>query len=690
MRRIILSFGIYLFTGVAVFSQNEALPCGHVQATDALRAKYPWLHELEMSHQEMEQDAETEGVERNVRIIPVVVHILHNYGNENISDAQVHDAIRIMNEDFQRRQPDSANIAQAFKNIFGNPNFEFRLARKDPNGNCTSGITRTVSTHTFNAGEEAKSIAPTWPRNRYMNVWVVQKLENGAGGYTYTPGTAQWIPEADGIILVNRQFGSIGTSMGGALARRTLSHEAGHWFNLQHTWGGSNTPGLASNCNSDDGVSDTPNTQGVGNQSCNLTQNTCNSLDNIQNIMDYSSCPIMFTNGQSTRMNTAANSNTAQRANLWSAGNLTFTGTADGFTDTLCAPIVDFHTPLRIVCVGSSLTFTDLSYNGTVASWNWTFTNLTDGSTVLNSTDQNPVMQFTVPGVYSVSLTATNNQGSSSRTKASYVRVYPAEAQVSANGFIEDFEGDVDGMGWFAVNDNSNGWQISTSASVSGSRSMVVRNFLSGTNPETHNLITPSFDLTQVTNPKLVFKYAYAKRSAENDDRLRVYVSNNCGGSWIQLSPPISNANLVTAPPVANSSFVPNASQWAEREFNISSTFANSTNVRFRFEFSSDGGNNLYLDDVNIPGAVGFVEESLTDLDWEMFPNPADDFVDFRFAFPVSSSDILEVYDAAGRLVTTHSLSENFRMDVSAFRAGIYLVKVRNNSFMGVKKLIIR
>ena len=33
-------------------------------------------------------------------IIPMVVHIIHNYGSENISDAQVVDAIRILNEDF--------------------------------------------------------------------------------------------------------------------------------------------------------------------------------------------------------------------------------------------------------------------------------------------------------------------------------------------------------------------------------------------------------------------------------------------------------------------------------------------------------------------------------------------------------------------------------------------------------------
>ena len=690
MHKRVLQLGVALLASVCVKAQSEVLPCGHTQATEALYARYPWLNGLDIVTDEVVEDNSGDGSERAVKIIPVVVHILHNYGPENISDAQVHDAIRIINEDFQKRQPDSGSIASAFKPIVGKPNFEFRLARKDPSGNCTNGITRTVSTHTFNAGEDAKSIAPTWPRNRYMNVWVVQKLENGAGGYTYTPGTAQWLPQTDGIILVNRQFGGIGTSTGGALARRTLTHEAGHWFNLQHTWGSSNTPGLASNCSTDDGVSDTPNTQGVGNQSCNTSQNTCSSLDNVQNIMDYSSCPIMFTNGQATRIVNAANSNTAQRSNLWTSGNLTFTGTADGFSDTLCAPVADFNTSTRIVCVGTPVPFTDLSYNAAVTSWSWTFNNITDGVTQLTSADQNPSMQFTVPGIYSVTLSATNGQGSASRTKAGYVRVYPAGAQITANGFVEDFEGAVEAGGWFAVNDSPNGWQINLNASVSGAKSMMVKNYLSGANSEVHDLYTPSFDLTQVANPKLVFKYAYAKRATENDDRLRVYASTNCGTSWAQLSPPITNSNLVTAPVQSGGSFVPLASQWATKEFTLSSTFANSPNVRFRFEFTSDGGNNLYLEDVNIPGAAGFSDEISAESGFEMFPNPTDDFVDFVFAHSPEASDYLELLDAAGRLVIKQNLSQQMRLDVSTMSAGVYFVKIAHGSHLGIKKLIIR
>src|SRR5688572_3389739 len=83
--------------------------------------------------------------ERAVKIIPTVVHIIHNYGPENVSDARVADAIRWLNEDFMGTSPDLSGVIVPFQDDIGNPQFEFRLATLDPNGNCTNGITRTAS-----------------------------------------------------------------------------------------------------------------------------------------------------------------------------------------------------------------------------------------------------------------------------------------------------------------------------------------------------------------------------------------------------------------------------------------------------------------------------------------------------------------------------------------------------------------
>ena len=95
-------------------------------------------------------------------------------------------------------------------------------------------------------------------------------------------------------------------------------------MNLRHLWGNSNSPGDAENCEMDDNVTDTPLTSGW--TSCNLDGETCGSLDNVQNYMEYSYCGRMFTEGQRTRMRAAMNSNTAQRNQLWTPENLENTG----------------------------------------------------------------------------------------------------------------------------------------------------------------------------------------------------------------------------------------------------------------------------------------------------------------------------------------------------------------------------
>ena len=224
-------------------------------------------------------------------IIPVVFHVIHDYGTENISDAQILDQMRILNEDFRKLNADTASIVSQFVGIADDSEIEFRLANIDPNGNCTNGIDRIASMETY-VGDDGSKLN-SWPRNRYLNVWVVRTISSGAAGYAYLPGGAP-TAAVDGIIILSTYVGSIGT--GNPTTARALTHEIGHFLNLQHTWGSTNNPNVA--CGND-GVSDTPVTKGW--TSCNLTSNaicTANVQENVQNFMDYSYCYRMFTAGQ--------------------------------------------------------------------------------------------------------------------------------------------------------------------------------------------------------------------------------------------------------------------------------------------------------------------------------------------------------------------------------------------------------
>lgn len=90
------------------------------------------------------------------------------------------------------------------------------------------------------------------------------------------------------------------------------------------------------------------------------------------------------------------------------------------------APVANFSgTPLSLPA-GNTVTFTDLSTNSPT-SWSWNITPFSGTQysyqNGTSSNSQNPVVLFNTPGVYTVSLTASNATGSDSETKNNYITV---------------------------------------------------------------------------------------------------------------------------------------------------------------------------------------------------------------------------------------------------------------------------
>ncbi len=80
--------------------------------------------------------------------IPVVVHIVFNTSQENISDAVVQAQIDKLNEDYRRLNADAATTRAIFQPVATDTRIEFYLATEDPDGNPSTGITRTQTDQT--------------------------------------------------------------------------------------------------------------------------------------------------------------------------------------------------------------------------------------------------------------------------------------------------------------------------------------------------------------------------------------------------------------------------------------------------------------------------------------------------------------------------------------------------------------
>jgi len=267
--------------------------------------------------------------------IPTVFHIIHQNGEENISDAQVLSCVQAMNEDFSDTNPNRGNLIGAFQGLEGNTQVVFALPSKAPDGSPTTGIERHYDDAYVNGDNVAMKQAYGWPRDMYLNIYVVKSASGGnSSGFAYLPAdVADW-PDYDGIVASHWAVGTTGTAIPSHY--RLVSHEAGHWANLYHVWGDTARQGTNRACQQDDYVADTPNCVGFwggdpdgGVDGCYTDHTSCSSLDMIQNHMDYSFCPIVFTIGQADRMRAALNANVSSRNNLWSANNLAATGLGD-------------------------------------------------------------------------------------------------------------------------------------------------------------------------------------------------------------------------------------------------------------------------------------------------------------------------------------------------------------------------
>lgn len=669
-------------------------PCSTDDANKKMETLYP--NEVRNAKEQLEIEtsefSQRKSVSSVIYTIPVVFHILHTYGSENISDAQVEDAITVLNRDYNKQNADTANIVAAFQGIAANVGIVFKLAKLDPQGNCTNGIDRIYSPLTNIGDDDAK--LNVWPRNKYLNIWVVKNISSGAAGYSMYPSSVQGAngAQVDGVMILSNYVGSIGTS--NASHSRSLTHEVGHWLNLAHCWGNSNSPGAASNCSTDDNVSDTPNT--IGWTSCNLNGASCGSaLDNVQNYMEYSYCSNMFTNGQKTRLLAALNSSTASRSSLWSNSNLTATGVN---TTVVCAPAADFFTLTPQVCVNSSINFVENTNLAPATGWSWTF----PGGTPASSTDQFPSVQYATPGTYSVSLTVTNANGSSSVTKNSYINVLPSTADITVPSFVEGFENlTINASSNWAINnvDGGSAWAITSNAAYTGTKSMKLTN-INNTPGSIDEFITPSIDLTQFVNPKLTYRISYASLTGTpgvdyQSNAMQVLSSVDCGKTW-GIRKSYTEATMSTTAD-QNAAFTPTAqSQWRLDVVSLA-LFSTYTNIQFKFRFEAGEGNNIYIDDINIDHTTSLSELEILNDNFRIYPNPADNDAVVYFTTETNAPVSVKVYDVLGKEVYFNNLGElnagnhNLILNKTLLNSsGVYFVQLTINDQVLSKKFILK
>ncbi len=270
IKKTLLTLSLAGFCGVTAMAQSTS-PCGTDDVYRRLSGLYPEIAErnealnkeiaAKLSKTDFSVFAKTtEDDGTTVYHVPLVFHVIHDYGSEYVTDLSIQNSVKRINEMFNKMNADTSGVIPPFKGFIdnsstryiGNARIQWHLATIDPDGNPTNGITRRRSYLTKSGGDLSKY--DQWPSSSYMNIWLISSFSSRTGSsvlaYAYKPATGDYIPYFDGVISKANGFDQW----------NTLSHELGHELNLDHTWGGTNEPGVG--CGGDDEVDDTPPTEG--------------------------------------------------------------------------------------------------------------------------------------------------------------------------------------------------------------------------------------------------------------------------------------------------------------------------------------------------------------------------------------------------------------------------------------------
>ena len=535
MKRLLVL--IIIFLTFQCFSQERCSTNDHI---DILNSKYPQFLEARKNVNNQTKN----WVQNNLNsksstiiTIPVVVHVVWNTNQENITDQQVFSQIDVLNADFRRTNIDAIMTPNVWSNIAADTEIEFCLATVDPNGAFTSGITRTqtsqtsFSIQTDNMKSSSSGGIDPWDQDDYLNIWVCD-LSGGILGYATPPSTFN-NPD-DGVVIGYRYFGTLGTVQAPYNKGRTATHEVGHWLNLDHVWGN------GGNCGSDN-VNDTP-TQEEENYSCPAFPHNANSCgtsnsagDMFMNYMDYTNdaCMNLFTIGQKTRMTAAINQ---YRPNL--------------LNHNLCSntPPVPSWNCLNGNCIdplNGNGTYSDINNclaacfcaAGTPPLYENFQSGLPNWSIINNDADD--------------TWEITNSAGFNSNSS-----IYINNAEYSTNGEYDDF-------------------------------------ILPTLDLTSYSSIYLTFDYAYSlwTNPS---------SNPNWSDTLQIYISEDCGNTWQNIWEK-AGLNLVTTSPTYNSfSWTPNNNNdWSSENIDLSN-YTNQDDIAIKFRNVNQYENNLFIDNINL------------------------------------------------------------------------------------------
>ena len=645
-------------------------------------------------------------IQNEVLTIPVVFHIIHRGEpvgqGRNLSAERIEQQLATLNADFRRTNSDASETPAAFLPVASDTQIEFVLARRDPSGLPTSGITRTQgSQEIYRFSEDATLKSEIyWPAEDYMNVYVAD-LSGFLGWASFPFSNLAGIDEindnrlTDGVALDYSYVGINPDASEFPSLGRTGTHEVGHFLGLKHVWGDGG-------CNADDFCTDTPTSSTSYQNQCPGSEvSSCGSSDMYSNFLNYTddACMNLFTTCQRERMRTVL-ANSIRRKSLLTSPALQAPVMAevDLGVQNIISPTTGLCTPTFTPMAEVRNDGTNLITEFQVQLWldemlvetQTSNQALNSGELLLVPFSNLSLSGDTIQSLEFRVLSVNGGQDDDASNDSLNVRVIPSlEEEIP---FLESFESSPELITQTEVSSTSL-WQIQTAPFRTSDNRAVQLQFYN--NPdnigEFHTLILPNLDFTGMNSADLSFSYAYSGiESIDSKDGLKLVASTDCGTTFDRTLFSLSGNNLITTSRSVSGAFVPSGpDEWRQITINITSLL-DFPDLRFAFIGQNGAANHIYLDDIRVEptelqafdlGISGV--EQLPVVTCMDFIAPRVDVTNFGFETITSYDLIYNLSNQAQSRNISASLvsgaSETQAVAISALEEGSYTLTLRTD-----------
>jgi hypothetical protein len=340
-------------------------------------------------------------------------------------------------------------------------------------------------------------------------------------------------------------------------------------------------------------------------------------------------------------------------------------------------------TAMTVVPVIDGVNQTAYQWSGSLASM--ASTNIALGT--FTASAGNHTVNFNITNVSGGDVNTSNNTGSGN---CALIQNY------SSTQVMEPFTNSAfPPANWFVINtDMGPSWSRNASAGFNGAGAAKYDFFDNSVTGDADDMFITPENLMGVTNASLTFDVAYAQYSTEND-KLEVKVSTDCGQTWTTIYS--KQGSVLSTVPAQTSAFTAGTnSQWRNEVVALPAGANNNASVLVKFVATSDYGNNMYVDNVNITNvsSVGIKTHNPSNFNVVLYPNPSTEMTNLDVTTKSAAKGTITVYNAVGQLVYEKAVQletgyNNVKIDTKSLPAGIYNVSLTSDLGNYVNKLTI-